>query len=67
MFGTTKRNPNDPIPGFEEEGYTGTVGHEKKTHKTHFTMPEKKWESVDDGTWEEYKPGRFRKIKKEKR
>jgi hypothetical protein len=32
------RNPNDPIPGFENE-FTGTVGKEKRINKTHFTVP----------------------------
>jgi len=32
------RNPNGPIPGFEDE-YTGTVGKEKAVHHWHFTMP----------------------------
>jgi hypothetical protein len=29
------RNPNDPIPGFEEE-FTGTVGKEKRIHRYMF-------------------------------
>jgi hypothetical protein len=33
-----KRNPNDPIPGFEEE-FTGTRYNEKRIHKTHFEIP----------------------------
>ncbi|MBU2249958.1 MAG: hypothetical protein KKD77_24645, partial [Gammaproteobacteria bacterium] len=40
--GMSKRDPNSDIPGFEGE-YYGTVGHEKKHHPTHFTMPEMPW------------------------
>ena len=35
------RKDTDDIPGFEGE-YYGKVGHEKKHHKTHFDVPEKK-------------------------
>jgi hypothetical protein len=31
-----KRDPNSPIPGFEDE-FTGTVGHEKRVHKYMFS------------------------------
>jgi hypothetical protein len=37
-----KRKPTDPIPGFEDE-FTGTVGHEKRIHQTHFTVPTLPW------------------------
>lgn len=43
---TNKRDPNGPIPGFEEEFY-GSVGHEKRFHKTHFTMPQMPWKADD--------------------
>jgi len=45
----SKRNPNDPIPGFDE--YTGTVGREKKFHKTHFTVPELPWKKEGQMNW----------------
>lgn len=31
----SKRDPSGPVPGFEDE-FTGTVGKEKRVHKTHF-------------------------------
>jgi hypothetical protein len=34
-----KRDPHGPIPGFEDE-FTGTVGKEKRVHRTHFNAPE---------------------------
>lgn len=36
------RDPNSPIPGFEDE-FTGTVGREKRIHHTHFSVPEMPW------------------------
>jgi len=55
-----KRNPNDPIPGFDE--YTGTVGHEKKFHKTHFQgVFAHPVHPKDDPDWEYVGVGRWRK------
>jgi hypothetical protein len=50
-----KRDPNGPIPGFEE--YSGTVGHEKRTHKNMFTVPDKKWKSTGAKTKDWYRVG----------
>jgi len=60
-----KRNPNDPIPGFEE--YTGTVGSEKKFHKTHFSVPELELVKTkeDEYEWIRYAPGKYKRVKKE--
>ena len=55
------RNPNDPIPGFEDE-YTGTVGREKAVHHNHFTAPGTKLRKRenDDEVWIEIRPGRWK-------
>jgi hypothetical protein len=61
------RDPNGPIPGFEDE-YTGTVGHEKAIHKTHFMAPGvklKRKSENDEYEWVEVRPGRLRRYKKE--
>jgi hypothetical protein len=63
------RDPNGPIPGFEDE-YTGTVGHEKAIHKTHFLSPgvklRKRMDPDDDKYhWVEVRPGRFKRYLKE--
>ena len=56
----SKRNPNDPIPGFEEE-FTGTVGHEKRIHKTHFQgVNVRPTHQKDDPNWEYLGMGRWR-------
>ena len=63
------RNPNDPIPGFEDE-YTGTVGHEKAVHKTHFTMPElnlKKTKDDDSYEWVKIGIATYRLVKKDRK
>jgi len=59
------RNPNAPIPGFEDE-FTGTVGKEKRIHKTHFTI-ERTLKKTGDGSlvWIEVGPGRYKGIPKE--
>lgn len=49
------RDPNGPIPGFEE--YTGTVGKEKKLHKNTFLVPEKTWRSTGENERSWYKIG----------
>lgn len=54
----------------QDPEYYGPTGHEKKFHKTHFgvvrTLAKRKYKSLrDDPDYEEFKPGRFRKIKKE--
>ena len=61
------RNPNDPIPGFEEE-FTGTVGHEKRIHHTHFAVPELKLRKTkqDEYEWIRTAPGKYKRVKKEK-
>jgi len=59
----SKRNPNDPIPGFDE--YTGTVGREKKFHKTHFTVPELPWKRTPvsrDPNYIRVGPGRYKYV-----
>ena len=61
-----KRNPTDPIPGFEGV-YTGTVGHEKAVHKTHFHVPKKLWDDTDDDEayeWIMVRPGRWKRVRK---
>jgi hypothetical protein len=61
-----KRDPNGPIPGFEGE-FTGTVGHEKAVHKTHFEVPplHLKKARFDTGyEWVKDGVGKWRLIKK---
>ncbi len=62
------RNPNDPIPGFEEE-FTGTVGKEKRIHKTHFQVPPIKLRKMteDEYEWVPAGPGRYVRRKKDDR
>ena len=58
-----KRNPNDPIPGFEE--YTGTVNNEKKFHKTHFQgVVSNPVHPKDDPDWEYVGVGRWKLRRK---
>ncbi len=57
---------NKPIYGFEDE-YTGTVGHEKAVHHTHFHVPNKFRDTEDadgDYEWVMIRPGRWKRIKK---
>jgi len=64
----SKRNPNDPIPGFEDE-FTGTVGKEKRIHKTHFDGASgvEVINNLDTGNeWIQIKPGRWVLKTKEK-
>jgi hypothetical protein len=60
-----KRNPNDWVPGFEGE-FVGVAGHEKRIHKTHFTI-ERTLKKAKGGKleWVEVSPGRYRGIPKE--
>lgn len=62
----SKRNPNDPIPGFEDE-FTGTIGKEKRVHKTHFQIEDKRKirDNLDTG-YKWVKVGsRWKRVKKE--
>jgi hypothetical protein len=63
------RDPNGPIPGFEDE-FTGTIGHEKRIHRTHFAGVDRKFRSEAEGDldWVETKLGVFKliRIKKDK-
>ena len=62
------RNPNDPIPGFEDE-FTGTVGKEKRIHKTQWLIGLKPrlrksgFNSMFE--WVETRPGRWDLKRKE--
>ena len=60
------RDPNSPIPGFEDE-FTGTVGHEKRIHNTHFAVPELNLRKTkeDEYEWIRYAPGKYKRVKKE--
>lgn len=61
-----KRKPTDPIPGFEDE-FTGTVGKEKRIHKTHFEVPSIKLSKSNFNSqyeWVEERPGRWRLVKR---
>ena len=62
------RNPNGDIPGFEGEFY-GTVGNEKRHHKTHFAGVDQKFkESADwEYEWIEVGRGKYRLQKKAQR
>jgi len=58
------RDPNSDIPGFEGE-YYGTVGNEKKHHKTHFTMLEVPWKRTPldrDPNYVRVGPGRYKYV-----
>ena len=57
------RNPNDPIPGFPE--FTGTVGKEKRVHKTHFQVKTDKTWRGNSGRWVYIGVGRYRLASKE--
>lgn len=50
------RDPNSPIPGFEEE-FTGTAGHEKRIHRYMFGMPNKTWKSTGTNGKDWYRTG----------
>lgn len=55
-----KRDPNGPIPGFEDE-YTGTVGFEKAIHHTHFQgVMQRPTHPKDDPNWEYAGVGKWR-------
>jgi hypothetical protein len=48
----------------QDPDYEGPVGHEKKTHKTHFGVVRtlKGTRVQDDPNWYEYAPGKWRRI-----
>ena len=60
-----KRNPNGPIPGFEDE-FTGTVGREKRVRKTHFSALGVTLRTTQDNEyeWVQVGPGRYKRVKK---
>jgi len=60
-----KRNPNGPIPGFEDE-FTGTVGREKRVRKTHFSALGVTLRTTQDNgyEWVQVGPGKYRRVKK---
>jgi hypothetical protein len=59
------RDPNSPIPGFDDE-FTGTVGKEKRIHRTHFGVTwERPWKSDKDG-WIQVNLGRWKRIQEHK-
>lgn len=50
----------------DQTEYQGEVGHEKKLHKTHFQIKEKKeLEGESKAVWVEYAPGRFKMVMKD--
>ena len=61
-----KRKPTDPIPGFEDE-YTGTVGHERAVHRTHFHSPGIKFRDTGFDSGYEWirRGGKWLRVKKE--
>ena len=57
-----------PIAGFED-AYTGSVGHEKAVHHTHFPAPGielKGTKFVSNYGWVMVRPGRWRLVRKVK-
>jgi len=43
--------------------YVGPVGHEKKAHKTHFTVTKvKKLKGKPEKGWFQVSPGRYKKV-----
>ena len=43
--------------------YIGPVGHEKKLHKTHFTVSKvKKLKGKIEKGWVQFSPGRYKKV-----
>jgi hypothetical protein len=53
----------------QDPDYFGPTGHEKKFHKTHFWGAlGGEWKSLrDDPEYEEYAPGKFRKLNEKRR
>lgn len=52
--------------GLSQTEYIGPVGHEKKLHKTHFQIKnKKKLKGENKAVWVEYAPGRFKLVVKD--